>query len=71
MAQNGEVRYLLVADNYKTWRTLDARDVDLLVNGPNSLASSWRLRQLRNQLNRDPEIIEVQRLNKLPPWERP
>ena len=57
-----------MTDNYKTWRTLDARDVDLLVNGPNSLASSWRLRQLRNQLNRDPEIIEVQkRYGRKPP----
>lgn len=58
-----------MTNNYKTIRTLDARDIDLLVNGPMSLASSWRLRQLRNQLNKDPEIIEVQQsYGRKPPY---
>ena len=55
--------------DYKTIATLDARDIDLLVNGPMSLSSSWRLRQLRNQLNRDPEIIESQKsYGRKPPY---
>ena len=50
-----------MTNNYKTWKKLDARDIDLLVNGAHSLASSWALRQLRKELNNDPEIIEVQK----------
>lgn len=58
-----------MTNNYKTIKTLDARDIDLLVNGPMSLASSWRLRQLRNQLNKDPEIIEAQKsYGRKPPY---
>ena len=38
-------------------RELDARELDLLANGANSLASSWRLRQLRNEIRRDPDVV--------------
>ena len=36
---------------------LDPRDVDLLLFGPNSLASSWRYRALRQKLMNHPEVI--------------
>ena len=35
-------------------RQLTDRELDLLVNGPNSLASSWLLRSLKAEIRRDP-----------------
>ena len=44
-------------------RQLEAREIYLLLYGPDSLASSWRLRSLRKELKDDPEIkaIRVQK----------
>ena len=38
-------------------RQLTDRELDLLVNGANSLASSWRLRSLRAEIKKDPGVI--------------
>ena len=38
-------------------RQLTDRELDLLVNGPNSLASSWLLRSLKEEIRRDPGVI--------------
>ncbi len=40
-------------------RQLTPREIELLLNGANSLASYWRLRALRKELQNDPEIIEA------------
>ena len=40
-------------------RKLDDRELDLLVNGANSLASSWRLRSLIKEIRNDPGVIEA------------
>ena len=44
-------------------RQLEPREIYLLLYGPDSLASSWRLRSLRKELKDDPEIkaIRVQK----------
>lgn len=38
-------------------RQLTDRELDLLVNGPNSLASSWLLRSLKAEIRKDPGVI--------------
>ena len=38
---------------------LEPRDIDLLLNGADSLASSWRLRQLKARLRKHPEMKAV------------
>ena len=38
-------------------RKLTDRELNLLVNGANSLASSWRLRALRAEIKKDPGVI--------------
>ena len=40
-------------------RQLTDRELDLLVNGPNSLASSWLLRSLKAEIRRDPGVIDA------------
>ena len=38
-------------------RQLTDRELDLLVNGPNSLASSWLRRSPKEEIRRDPGVI--------------
>ena len=38
-------------------RKLTDRELDLLVNGANSLASSWKLRALIEEIRKDPDVI--------------
>ena len=38
-------------------RKLTDRELDLLVNGANSLASSWKLRALIEEIWKDPGVI--------------
>ena len=38
-------------------RKLTDRELDLLVNGANSLASSWKLRALIEEVRKDPGVI--------------
>ena len=40
-------------------RELTPRELDLLVNGAHSLASSWQLRSLVKKIKNDPEVIEA------------
>ena len=40
-------------------RKLSDRELDLLVNGANSLASSWRRRALIEEIKNDPGVIEA------------
>ena len=40
-------------------RQLEPREIYLLLYGPDSLASSWRLRSLRKELKDDPEIKAI------------
>ena len=40
-------------------RQLTPREIDLLIHGANSLASSWHLRALKKELKNDPEVIEA------------
>ena len=38
-------------------RKLTDRELDLLVNGANSLASSWKLKALIEEIRKDPDVI--------------
>ena len=38
-------------------RKLTDRELDLLVNGANSLASSWKLKALIEEIRKDPGVI--------------
>tara|TARA_B100000674_G_scaffold313101_1_gene260303 strand:+ start:289 stop:432 length:144 start_codon:yes stop_codon:yes gene_type:complete len=40
-------------------RKLTDRELDLLVNGANSLASSWKLKALIEEIRSDPGVIEA------------
>ena len=40
-------------------RKLTDRELDLLVNGANSLASSWKLQALIEEIRSDPGVIEA------------
>ena len=39
-------------------RKLTDRELELLVNGANSLASSWKLKALVEEIKNDPGVIE-------------
>ena len=43
----------------KVMRKLTDRELDLLVNGANSLASSWKLKALIEEIKNDPGVIEA------------
>ena len=40
-------------------RKLTDRELDLLVNGANSLASSWKLKSLIEEIKNDPGVLAV------------
>lgn len=40
-------------------RKLTDRELDLLVNGANSLASSWKLKSLIEEIKNDPGVKEA------------
>ena len=40
-------------------RQLDAREIYLLVYGPDGLGAHWKLRALRQEIKRWPEIQEI------------
>ena len=43
----------------RVMRKLTDRELDLLVNGANSLASSWKLKALIEVIKNDPGVIEA------------
>ena len=43
----------------RVMRKLTDRELDLLVNGANSLASSWKLKALIEEIKNDPGVIEA------------
>ena len=43
--------------HHVSMRKLTDRELDLLVNGANSLASSWKLRALIKEIRKDPGVI--------------